>query len=146
MASVQRINTVDNSLDTDIGKISYDYLIIATGTTTNFFGMNGVEKHAMTMKTISEALNLRSLILQNFEKALLANEEEQESYMNFPIVDGRPTGVELAGAFAELKNYILPADYSDLNIERMKIHVIEMQDEVLNPMSVKSSEMALKYL
>lgn len=146
MATVERIDTAANIVETNIGTISYDYLVIATGTTTNFFGMKGVEKYAMTMKTVSESLDLRSLILQNFEKALLANEEEQESYMNFPIVGGGPTGVELAGALAELKNHILPADYPDLDIKRMKIHLIEMQDEVLKPMSDKASEKALKYL
>lgn len=146
MASVERINATDNIVETNIGPLDYDYLVIATGTTTNFFGMKGVEKYAMTMKTVSEALDLRSLILQNFEKALLANEEEQESYMNFPIVGGGPTGVELAGALAELKNHILPADYPDLNIQRMKIQVIEMQDEVLKPMSEKASKKALSYL
>jgi NADH dehydrogenase len=108
--------------------------------------MKGVEKYAMTMKTVSEALDLRSLILQNFEKALLANDEEQESYMNFPIVGGGPTGVELAGALAELKNHVLPADYPDLNIKRMKIQVIEMQDELLKSMSDNASKKALSYL
>lgn len=146
MASVELVNTDQNILETNIGPLDYDYLVIATGTTTNFFGMKGVEKYAMTMKTVSEALDLRSLILQNFEKALLVSEEEQESYMNFPIVGGGPTGVELAGALAELKNHILPADYPDLDIQRMKIQVIEMQDEVLKPMSDKASEKALNYL
>ncbi|MFB1021248.1 MAG: NAD(P)/FAD-dependent oxidoreductase [Vicingaceae bacterium] len=146
MASVEKVNTADKVIETNIGQLDYDYLVIATGTTTNFFGMKGVEKYAMTMKTVSEALDLRSLILQNFEKALLANEEEQESYMNFPIVGGGPTGVELAGALAELKNHVLPADYPDLNIKRMKIQVIEMQDELLKSMSDNASKKALSYL
>jgi len=146
MASVENINTADKIIETNIGPLDYDYLVIATGTTTNFFGMKGVEKYAMTMKTVSEALDLRSLILQNFEKALLANEKEQESYMNFPIVGGGPTGVELAGALAELKNHVLPSDYPDLNIERMKIQVIEMQDELLKSMSDNASKKALSYL
>ena len=146
LATVEKINTEENIIETNIGPLDYDYLVIATGTTTNFFGMKGVEKYAMTMKSVSEALDLRSLILQNFEKALLAGEHEQESYMNFPIVGGGPTGVELAGALAELKNHILPADYPDLDINRMKIQVIEMQDEVLKPMSEKASEKALTYL
>ena len=146
MASVEKVNTADKVIETNIGPLDYDYLVIATGTTTNFFGMKGVEKYAMTMKTVSEALDLRSLILQNFEKALLANEKEQESYMNFPIVGGGPTGVELAGALAELKNHVLPADYPDLNIERMKIQVIEMQDELLKSMSDNASKKALGYL
>jgi NADH dehydrogenase len=146
MASVEKVNTADKVIETNIGPLDYDYLVIATGTTTNFFGMKGVEKYAMTMKTVSEALDLRSLILQNFEKALLANDEEQESYMNFPIVGGGPTGVELAGALAELKNHVLPADYPDLNIKRMKIQVIEMQDELLKSMSDNASKKALSYL
>jgi NADH dehydrogenase len=146
MASVEKVNTADKVIETNIGPLGYDYLVIATGTTTNFFGMKGVEKYAMTMKTVSEALDLRSLILQNFEKALLANDEEQESYMNFPIVGGGPTGVELAGALAELKNHVLPADYPDLNIKRMKIQVIEMQDELLKSMSDNASKKALSYL
>ncbi len=146
MANVEKVETSENKIITDIGILEYDYLAIATGTTTNFFGMEGVAKHAMTMKSVTEALDLRSLILQNFEKALLENEEEQVSFMNFPIVGGGPTGVELAGALAELKNHILPNDYPDLDINRMKIHLIEMQDEVLQPMSDKASSKALAYL
>lgn len=146
MASVEEIQAENKKLITDIGELSYDHLVIATGTTTNFFGMKGVEQHAMTMKTVSEALDLRSLILQNFEKALLLDQEDQDSHMAFSIVGAGPTGVELAGALAELKNHILPADYPDLNISRMKIYLIEMQDEVLKPMSVRASEKALNYL
>lgn len=146
MANVEKVETSENRITTDIGSLEYDYLVLATGTTTNFFGMEGVAKHAMTMKSVTEALDLRSLILQNFEKALLETEEEQVSFMNFPIVGGGPTGVELAGALAELKNHILPNDYPDLDINRMKIHLIEMQDEVLKPMSAKASSKALAYL
>ncbi len=99
------------------------------------------------MKTVSQALDIRSIILQNFEKALLTDsKQEQEALMTFTIVGGGPTGVELAGAFAELKKHILPADYPDLDIRRMKIHLIEMQNELLSPMSDKASAKALKYL
>lgn len=111
MASVENINSNGSIIETNIGSLSYVYLVIAAGTTTNFFGMKGAEKDAMTMKTVSEALDFRRLILKNFEKTLLAGGVKQESYINFPIVGCGPTGVELAGALAELKNHILPADY-----------------------------------
>jgi NADH dehydrogenase len=147
MASVTEVDPKEKTVHTDIGSITYDYLVIATGTTTNFFGMEDVAKHAMPMKTVSEALDIRSLVLQNFEKALLqSSKEKQESLMTFTIVGGGPTGVELAGAFAELKNHILPADYPDLDLERMNIHLIEMNDEVLAPMSDIASKKALHYL
>jgi NADH dehydrogenase len=147
MAKVAEVVPRQNIVVTDIGSISYDYLVVATGTTTNFFGMDTVAEHAMTMKSISEALDLRSYILQHFEKALLtSSKEEQEALMSFAIVGGGPTGVELAGAFAELKKHILPADYPDLDIRRMNIHLIEMSDQLLPPMSEEASKKAFKYL
>ena len=147
MASVIQIQSEENYLETSIGKLEYDHLIIATGSTTNYFGMKDVEEHAMAMKNVSEALDIRSLILQNFEKALLEDEKsKQEALMSFAIVGAGPTGVELAGALAELKTHVLPSDYPDLDIRRMSIHLIEMADEVLPPMSDNSSKKAFKYL
>ena len=147
MANVSEVIAEKNLVVTDIGTVSYDYLVLATGTTTNFFGMKDIEENAMTMKSVSEALDIRSWILQHFEKALLTDSKnEQEGLMTFAIVGGGPTGVELTGAFAELKNHILPSDYPDLDIRRMNIHLIEMQDEVLAPMSEQASTKALKYL
>ncbi len=147
MAEVVRIDSNDKTVITDIGKINYDHLVIATGSKTNYFGMKDVEENAMSMKNIAEALDLRSLILQHFEKALLVNnKQEQEALMRFAIVGAGPTGVELAGALAELKKHVLPSDYPDLDIRRMSIHLIEMSDEVLPPMSKEASKKALEYL
>ena len=147
MAKVERIDTEKKLIHSDIGSIDYDYLIIASGSSTNYFGMKDVEKNAMPMKRVTEALDLRSLILQNFEKALLVNSKaDQEALMSFAIVGAGPTGVELAGALAELKRNVLAADYPDLDIRRMGIHLIEMADEVLPPMSAVSSKKAFEYL
>lgn len=147
MAHAQSIDVERKTLHTNIGSIPYDQLIIATGSATNFFGMEDVARDAMPMKTIPEALNLRSLVLQSFESALLTSDlQERERLMNFVIVGGGPTGVELAGALAELKTHILPADYPDLDIRRMNIHLIEAGDRVLSPMSEEASAKAEQFL
>jgi NADH dehydrogenase len=146
-AEAKRIDAVNNQVETNIGPISYDYLVIASGSDTNFFGLNQLQKVSMTMKSVSEALDLRSYILQNFESALLTSDlEEQNSFMNFVIVGAGPTGVELAGALAELKNQILPSDYPDLDLRRMKINLVEAADKVLPPMSKQASAKAEIYL
>jgi len=147
MAEVANIDTTNKIISTNIGDLDYDHLVIASGSTTNFFGMKDVQHNAMSMKSVAEALDLRSLILQNFEKALLSDSKyEQEALMSFAIVGAGPTGVELAGALAELKRHVLPSDYPDLDIRRMSIHLIEMADEVLPPMSAKASKKAYQYL
>lgn len=147
MANVQEIDAENKLVIADIGEVHYDYLVIATGTTTNFFGNKELEANSMTMKSVSEALDLRSLILQNFEKALLTpNLEEREALMSVAIVGAGPTGVELAGALAELKRHVLPLDYPDLDVKRMKVQLIEMNSKVLPPMSEFASKKALSYL
>lgn len=147
LAEVEQIIPENNSIITSIGQVTYDYLVIATGTKTNFFGNKAIESNSMPMKTVPQALNIRSLILQNFEKAAIANsEEEREAYLNFVIVGAGPTGVELAGAIAELKNNILPRDYRDLNPEDMHIHLLEGADRVLPPMSEHASKKATEFL
>jgi NADH dehydrogenase len=147
MTKVEHIDLIKKAVVTSIGEIRYDYLVIATGAKTNYFGNANIEKYAMPMKSLTESLDLRSLILQNFEQALTQNsEEEKDSFMNFMIVGGGPTGVELAGALAELKNHVLPKDYPDLDIRRMQIHLIEAGPKVLGAMSEKSSVNALNYL
>lgn len=147
MAEVERVDSANNQLHTNIGSVVYDYLVVATGTTTNFFGNKELEANAMTMKSVSEALDLRSLILQNFEKALLESAvEDQDALMSIAIVGAGPTGVELSGALAELKKHVLPHDYPDLNIKRMQVYLIEMADRVLPPMSSVASKKALNYL
>jgi NADH dehydrogenase len=147
IATVKQIDTKSNKVSTDIGAITYDHLIIATGAVTNFFGMANVEKHSYAMKSLRESLDLRSIILQNLEKALCLEEDpERKSYMNFVIVGGGATGVELAGALAELKRTILPKDYPDMDISQMQIHLIEASDRVLAGMSDNASAKSYKFL
>lgn len=144
---VQRILPTEKKIETTIGSLSYDYLVIATGSTTNFFGNTELEQNSMPMKSVTEALNLRSLILQNFEKALLAEDlKQQESLMTFVVVGGGPTGVELAGALAELKKHVLPNDYPELDLRKMRVILVESGGEVLQSMSKESQEKAKKYL
>ena len=147
MAEIRQINPEKNTVETSIGDIKYDYLVIATGSQTNFFGMSDVKGNAMPMKTIPDALNLRSFVLQNFEEALLLEDKDDlEASMHFVIVGGGPTGVELAGALAELEKIVLPLDYPELDISRMKIVIVEMQERLLPAMSVTSSVKAAGFL
>jgi len=147
LAEVSSIDSVENQVITNIGSLSFDYLVIATGTKTNFFGNKAIEKNSMPMKSVPQALNIRSLILQNFEKAAIASSlDEREALLNFVIVGGGPTGVELAGAITELKNHILPRDYHDLNARDMQIHLLEGGSKLLPPMSEHASRKALEFL
>ena len=147
MAEVSRVNPARQEVYTNIGPLHYDHLVIATGSETNYFGIDGVARDGLPMKSVPEALNLRSVILQNFEAASLTTDlQERERLMNYVIVGAGPTGTELAGALAELKTHVLPHDYPDLDFRRMSIHLIEMADKVLPPMSEFSSRNALKYL
>ena len=147
LAEVKQISPETQSITTSIGTLSYDYLVIATGTKTNYFGNKAIETNSMAMKTVPQALNIRSLILQNFEKAAIANtSKSRKAFLNFVIVGGGPTGVELAGAIAELKNHILPRDYRDLNTSDMQIHLLEGHARVLPPMSEHASKKAEDFL
>jgi NADH:ubiquinone reductase (H+-translocating) len=147
LGEVNHIVPDQNYIETSIGSIRYDYLVIASGATTNFYGMKDVEEHALPMKTIIDSIKLRNIIIRNFENALLADDPViMNSYMDFVIVGGGPTGVELAGALSELKNHVFPKDYPELEIAHMDIHLIEATDRLLNGMSPQSGEKALKYL
>ncbi|MEC4113917.1 NAD(P)/FAD-dependent oxidoreductase [Myroides pelagicus] len=147
LAEVQRIDTVNKKVIADIGTIFYDYVVIATGSKTNFFGNEEIKENSMAMKTIPQSLNIRSLVLENFESALLTNDiNEQKALMNFVIVGAGPTGVELAGALAEMKKHVLPKDYPDLDFRKMTINVIQGANQVLDAMSDKSSKAAEKFL
>ncbi|WP_411029917.1 NAD(P)/FAD-dependent oxidoreductase [Spongiimicrobium sp. 3-5] len=146
-ATVESIDPVAQKVFTDKGSINFDYLVMATGTRTNFFGNKAIQQHAMPMKTVPQALNIRSLMLQNFEKADDSlNEDERMALLNFCIVGAGPTGVELAGAFAELKKNVFPKDYRHLNVGEMQIHLFEGSDRVLSPMSKKASKKAHQFL
>lgn len=147
MADVESIDAGNNTIHTSIGSLGYDYLVLATGTVTNFFGNKQIAEKSMPMKSVPQALDIRSLILQNFEKAAITSDHEaRKAFLNFVIVGAGPTGVELAGAIAELKNNILPNDYHDLNKEDMQIHLLEGADRVLPPMSKHASNKAKKFL
>ncbi|WP_306568079.1 NAD(P)/FAD-dependent oxidoreductase [Flavobacterium lindanitolerans] len=147
LCHVNDINTKNNKIIADIGELRYDYLVIATGSKTNYFGNKEIERNSIAMKTIPQSLNIRSLILENFEQALLTDDEhERNALINFVLVGGGPTGVELAGALAEMKNAILQKDYPDLDISKMQINLIQSGDRILNTMSEKSSSAAEKYL
>ena len=146
-AEVIKINATENKIITTVGDITYDYLVIATGSTTNFFGNKEIEQNAMPMKSIPEALNLRSLILQNMEEAVLLNtREEREPYLNFVLVGAGPTGVELSGALAELRNHILSKDYPELTKEHMKVYLVDFLPKVLGPFSEEASKGAYEFL
>lgn len=147
LANVKEIDTDNNEVISDIGNLKFDYLVIATGSKTNFFGNKEMERNCMAMKTIPQSLNIRSLILENFEQALLTNDiEERHGLMNFVLVGGGPTGVELAGALAEMKKAVLPKDYPDLDVRKMEINLIQSGDRILNTMSEKSSKAAEDFL
>src|SRR5476649_2435945 len=147
MAEVQQINPESNTLTTNIGEIHYDYLVIATGSNTNFFGNEQIAHYAMPMKNIPEALNLRSLILQNLETALVtADMREKFALMTFVVVGGGPTGVELAGALAEMRHLILMKDYHGLSKYDMKVYLVEGKMELLAAMSQQASTEAKRAL
>lgn len=147
LAEVTHVNPDERTIETSIGNLKYDYLVLATGTRTNFFGNKNVEQFSMPMKSVPQALNIRSLMLQNIEKADQADEVEvQRSYLNFVIAGGGPTGVELAGALAEFRKGILKNDYPELSEDEMQIHIVEGSERLLASMSEEASQKAQKFL
>ena len=144
---VKRILVDQNKIVTDTEEISYDYLVLATGADTNFFGNQNMATQTFPMKSTVEALQIRHRLIQNFEDALLAKEETQvQRLMNIVIVGGGATGVEVSGALAEMKRYVLPKDYPELDFTKMNIYLLEGGDRTLASMSEKSSEESCIYL
>lgn len=147
MAEVSSINTEKKFLETNVGEFYYDMLVLATGSTTNYFGNKELEKLTMPIKSISQALDIRSYFLQEFEKALTEQSiSSKEETLNFVIVGAGPTGVELAGAMAEIRKNVMPNDYRELDPQHMRIHLVEAGPRVLAAMSEKSSESAKRFL
>ena len=147
LVKVTGINPEARTVHTVIGDVAYDYLVIATGTKPNYFGNDQIKKFAFPLKQIPEALNLRSQILQCFEQASMTKDpERRQELMNFVIVGGGPTGVELAGALAEMRAHVLPTDYPGLDFSQMNIILVEGMDRLLPPMSPEASEKTYKYL
>ncbi len=147
VTDVESVDPLRSVVVTSIGEISYDYLVIATGSDTNFFGQKEIEHFSMAMKTIPEALNLRSMILQNLEEALVVTDPvAKRSLLNFVVVGGGPTGVELSGSLAELKKHVLPKDYPELSIEDINVYLIEGSNELLGVMSDQASAKSKQFL
>jgi NADH dehydrogenase len=147
IAEVERILPDEKMIETSLGTVWYDYLVIATGANTNFFGNQGFQDYSIPMKSVSEALYLRNRILLNFEKAVtLRDREELRQLMSVLVVGGGPTGVEVCGALAEMKKFILPKDYPDLDFSLMEITLIEAGPHLLSGMSRQAGEKAKKYL
>jgi NADH dehydrogenase len=147
LGEVIKINPQENFIETSIGGVKYDYLVIATGAVTNFYGMTEVEKNSSSMKNIVDATKLRNKIIRNLEYALLTGDEEvMNSLMDFVIVGGGPTGVELAGALTELKKNVFPKDYKELDMRQMDIHLVEASSRLLNGMSDPAGKKALEFL
>jgi len=147
MAEVSSVDPEEKKVHTNIGSVTYDYLVIATGAKTNFFGNKNIESNAMRMKNLPQSLNLRSLMLENLEQAVITeNPIERKKYLRFVLAGAGPTGVELAGGIAELKLNVLPRDYPDMDFDEMEIHLIEGAPRILPPMSEHASKKATKFL
>lgn len=147
MAEVQAVNTEKQLLETSIGLLRYDYLVLATGATSNFFGDEQMQKHAVTLKSVTDAIELRNTILSNFEQALQLGDSEQiNSLLDYVIVGGGPTGVEIAGALSELRAHVFPRDYKELDFKQMDIHLIQSGPALLKGMSAEASQKSLEYL
>lgn len=148
LAEVEAILPEESKIVTNIGPLRYDYLVIATGSTTNFFNFpEEVTSQMMGLKTIPDALDFRSYILQNFEQAHYTDSDlEKEQLFHIAIVGGGPTGVELAGALGEMKRSVLPKDYPELDFRKMQIHLFEAGPRLLGAMSPESSAKALEYV
>jgi len=146
LATVLSIDKTKNIIGTSIGDFAYNYLVIAIGCTTNFFGNEIIKENSLTLKSTYDAITIRNHILQTFETIISAREDEKESLFNFVIVGAGPTGVEMAGAFAEIKKDVLPKDYRGIDFSRLNILLIEGTKNTLNSMSNMAQLASKHYL
>ena len=147
ITEVTGINAETKTLETTIGSIGYDHLVLAQGATTSYFGLTNVEKYSQPMKSVIESLEILNSILHNLEDSLVNTDpQKSEEFQNIVIVGGGPTGVELSGAFAEMKRYVFPKDYPELDCRKIRIILIEATGRLLNGLSEISSSKAEKFL
>lgn len=150
MAKVESVNTDKKTIKTTVGEIDYDYLVLAFGAKTNFFGNKDIEATTLPMKSVSEAMKLRNTILRNLELALTEEDPaRKQALMNIVVVGGGASGVEIAGAVAEMKKNIIARDYPDLDSSQMHIYLVNAVDRLLSamdPVSSKRAERDLKEL
>jgi len=147
IAEIKSVNPEQNEVITSLGSVSYDILVLAMGVDTNFFGMESIARNAIPMKSVAEALSLRNSILQNFEDALIETDpQKKEALLSIVVVGGGPTGVEVSGTLSEMRKFILPKDYPEMDFSKMKIYLVEAGSRLLSGMSEKTSAQAQLYL
>ncbi len=147
VAVINGLNPDKKELITSLGNVAFDILVLAMGVDTNFFGMEHIARYAIPMKSVSEALSLRNKLLQNFEDALVETDPElRQALLNIVVVGGGPTGVEVSGTLAEMKKYILPKDYPELDFNNMNTYLLEAGSRILSGMNEKSAHHAELYL
>src|SRR4051812_38394150 len=151
MGSVVKVNPEKNTVETEYGSLSYDYLVLSMGTETNYFGMENMKKYAMPMKTVDDALHLRNHLLLQIEEAVRTPQLMQKvKYANIVIAGGGPTGVEIAGMLAEMGHKVIPKDYPTaktfMQAQVSKIYLVDGGTTLLSPMSKKAQDEAYKVL
>lgn len=144
LASVDVVKSLDNTIETSIGNFEYDYLVIATGAVTNYFGNTEIENNTLSLKSTYKAMSIRNKTLLNFEKILY--EEDKDGLYNIVIVGGGATGVELAGAYAEMKKEVLPKDYPNILAHNVNVYLLEGSNNTLSAMSAFAQKYSEKYL
>ena len=146
MAELFSVDTEQNMISTSAGDFSYDILVLATGGKTNYFGNREIETNSMSLKSTYDAIKIRNTILEDFETLLNSGDNADPGLYNIAVVGGGPTGVELSGAFAELKRDVLPKDYSGIDFSKLNIYLLEGSENTLGTMSDMAKRVSGKYL